>query len=134
MVEYARREGAWVIVKPVDSSGSKGVMLLQDWEGIRNGAMNVELIMDTHNRVWPIDIGPRNGGNMIPDLMGHIFGVNVVEMTVKAAMGQKPELEETDGAAGYATCNLYSDRNGVFAGVEISRELEPYVIRKTIYK
>ncbi len=37
---------------------------------IANGSMNVELVVDKSGRVWPIDIGPRAGGNMIPDLLG----------------------------------------------------------------
>ncbi len=41
--------------------------------GIKFGPMNVELIVDANNRVFPIDIGPRSGGNMIPDLLGMIF-------------------------------------------------------------
>ena len=54
--------------------------------GISFGPMNVELIVDANNRVFPVDIGPRSGGNMIPDLLGMIFGCDVVEMSVRAAM------------------------------------------------
>ena len=51
--------------------------------GIRNGSMNVELVVDKSNRVWPIDVGPRSGGNMIPDILGDMFGVNIAEMSVQ---------------------------------------------------
>lgn len=56
--------------------------------GIRFGSVNVELVVDKNNRVWPIDVGPRAGGNMIPDLLGKIYGADLVEMAVQAAMGQ----------------------------------------------
>ena len=102
--------------------------------GIVCGAMNVELVVDASGRVWPIDIGPRNGGNMIPDLLGYIFGVDVVEMTIRAAMGMPIELEKVDGIPYYATHNLHSAHAGVFAGITFSNELEPYIIRKCIYK
>lgn len=98
------------------------------------GAMNVELVVDKNDRVFPIDVGPRNGGNMIPDLLGYIFGVDVVEMTVKAAMGETPSLAVNDPTPYYATHNLHADRNGRFADVRFSDEIEKYIIRKCIYK
>lgn len=101
---------------------------------IRCGAMNVELIVDKNNLVWPIDVGPRNGGNMIPDLLGLIFDVDVVEMSVKAAMGEGVQPYIGDGTAGFATHNLHSDRDGSFREVVISKEMQPYVLKQCIYK
>ncbi len=103
--------------------------------GIRFGAMNVELVVSEDGRVWPIDIGPRNGGNMIPDLLGMIFGVDLVEMTVKAAMdGGLREFSPRDGIPYYATHNLHSDREGLFKSVSFSPELERMIVRCEIYK
>ncbi len=101
---------------------------------ITSGAMNVELVVDKNGRVWPIDVGPRCGGNMIPDLLGNIFGVDVVEMSVRAAMGESFEAEIHEPVPYCATHNLHSDRNGVFKEVRFSPEIEPYITRKCIYK
>lgn len=101
---------------------------------IRCGAMNVELIVDKAGRVWPIDVGPRNGGNMIPELLGYIFGVDVVELTVRAAMGEQVSLRCVKGETYYATHNLHSNRDGIFSDIDFSTELEPYILRKSIYK
>ena len=98
------------------------------------GAMNVELVIDKGGNVWPIDIGPRNGGNMIPDLLGYIFGVDVVEMTVKAAMGEIPLLSIPEAKPCYATHNLHTDKNGKFDHVWYSEEIKPYIIRNVVYK
>lgn len=102
--------------------------------GIQFGPVNVELIVDKNNRVFPIDIGPRSGGNMIPDLLGMIFGCDVVEMSVRVAMGEKIENHEMIGIPYYATLNLHSDRDGKFDHIEFSAEIEQYIIRKNIYK
>ena len=101
---------------------------------IRFGAMNVELVVDHNDRVFPIDVGPRNGGNMIPDLLGLIFGVDVVEMTIQAAMGQMEIPEICQGTQYYATHNLHSAQSGIFQDVKFDPCLEPYMIRKCIYK
>ncbi len=102
--------------------------------GIRMGAMNVELVVDGRGRVCPIDIGPRSGGNMIPDLLGDIFGTDVVELSVRLAMGEA--IDATPGQPGgfYATCNLHSHRAGHFAGIDIAPELAQYLYRRCIYK
>ena len=102
--------------------------------GIRFGPMNVELIVDKHNCVFPIDIGPRSGGNMIPDLLGMIFNCNVVEMSVRTAMGESVGKDNDAVIPYFATLNLHSDRDGVFSHVEFSPKIEQYIIRKNIYK
>ena len=102
--------------------------------GIRLGPMNVELIVDRNNRVFPIDIGPRSGGNMIPDLLGMIFNCDVVEMSVRCAMGENIESHKMLGTPYYATLNLHSNRKGVFNSISFSTEIEKYIIRKNIYK
>ncbi len=101
---------------------------------IQNGAMNVELVVDKNNRVFLIDVGPRNGGNMIPDLLGLIFDVDIVEMSVKAAMGERIFCKPKTGIPYYATHNLHSSVNGKYEAISFSEELDKYIIKKCFYK
>lgn len=102
--------------------------------GIKNCAMNVEVVVDKDGRVWPIDIGPRNGGNMIPDLLGLIFNVDIVEMTIRGALGDLNLPEISEGSPYYATHNLHSIQNGTYKDVIFSPEIEKFIIRKALYK
>ncbi len=102
--------------------------------GLRSGAMNVELLVDRDGRVFPIDIGPRSGGNMIPDLLSMIFNTDVVEMSVRVAMGEPLSIAKNRGISYYATHNLHSVRNGIFSGVCYSAELQKYLVKECIYK
>ena len=102
--------------------------------GLRFGSVNVELVVDKNNRVWPIDVGPRAGGNMIPDLLGMIFGVDVVEMAVLAAMGEQLKCVVWDGTSFYATHNLHTNKNGIYRRIEFSEELEKRIVKKCLYK
>jgi len=99
---------------------------LVDEIGFNTGAMNVEMVIDSAGRCWLIDVGPRNGGNMIPDLLGMIFGVDVVEMTLRAAMG-----EPCRGF--YATHNLHSVKDGRFSHIDYSPEIRPKLVRESVY-
>jgi len=101
---------------------------------IQYGAMNVEVIVDKNNNVWPIDIGPRNGGNMIPDLLGMIFNIDIVEMTVRAAMGEPISSDIGEGIPFYATHNLHVNKTGNFEKVTFTDEVARYIVRKHIYK
>ena len=101
--------------------------------GIKFGPMNVELVIDKRGRVFPIDIGPRSGGNMIPDLLGMIFDCDVVEMSIKSCMGETIGCEDMSGNPYYATLNLHSNTTGVFEEFRFSKQIEEYVIRKNIY-
>ena len=102
--------------------------------GLRNGAMNVELVVDISGRVWPIDVGPRSGGNMIPDLLGNMFGADIAKMSVQAAMGELIDRNfiEPDGC--YATHNLHSVRAGIYQRIEFADKLEKHIYRKYLYK
>lgn len=102
--------------------------------GMKFGAMNVELITDKEGKVFMIDVGPRNGGNMIPDLLSYIFGIDVVEMTVKSAMCETITLSDEQPIEYYATHNLHANKNGKFAGIDFTPEIEKYVVKKCIYK
>ncbi len=110
------------------------LQMMVDKLGLIAGAMNVELVIDKHNRVFPVDVGPRSGGNMIPDLLGMIFKSDVVEMSVKAAMGMEINIKEQVGEAYYATHNLHSVKNGLFGGVNYSKDIEKYIVKECVYK
>lgn len=102
--------------------------------GIRFGSINVELIVDKNNRVWPIDVGPRAGGNMIPDLLSMIFDVDVVEMAVLSAMGMPIVANIKEGIPFFATHNLHTSTEGIYQKIIFSDKLEKKIIRKCLYK
>lgn len=100
----------------------------------RNGAMNVELIVDARHQPYLIDVGPRNGGNMIPDLLDLIYGVDVIEASVQAAMGNPISMDPIPSGEIWATHNLHSRWNGNFEKIIFDSRLERYIVRKCIYK
>ena len=81
-----------------------------------------------------IDVGPRAGGNMIPDLLGMIFGVDVVEMAVLAAMGETIVTEVKEGIPFFATHNLHTSKEGIYYNINFSEKLENKIVKKCIYK
>lgn len=101
---------------------------------ISTGEMNIELIIDKKGEVWPIDMGPRSGGNMIPDLLSDMFGIDVVKMSIETAMGNtvRENINEAEGF--FATYNIHSQKAGFYKKIKFSKAIEPYIYRKCLYK
>ncbi len=56
--------------------------------GIKQGAINLDFMIDENNEVFIIELGPRNGGNLITDAILLNNGVDLGEATIKAALGE----------------------------------------------
>ena len=54
---------------------------------IQFGALNIEVMIDQNDDLYIVEIGPRNGGNMIPDLLYMATGIDTIAATVDHAMG-----------------------------------------------
>ena len=54
---------------------------------IRTGAYNFDIRVDANNNIYLMEIGARNGGNYIPQVIEYATGVDLVTYTIKAAMG-----------------------------------------------
>lgn len=99
------------------------------------GGFNIEVIIGKNNKIYLIEIGPRNGGNMIPDLLKIIYGVDMIELTIEGAMGKNLiDLDYKESDSFYATHNIHSSKNGRLKGITFSKELKEKIIRKVIYK
>lgn len=120
-----------------DSDLEKAKAVLQDLVAklnIQSGSMNVELIIDKDDKVYLIDIGPRAGGNMIPIQLSAIFGVDIVEMSVLAAMGEKLNVAPHIEIPYCSHYVLHSDEDGIYQDIEFSDEIEKNIFRKELYK
>ena len=62
--------------------------------GYRQGPCNVEYLVDAQERIWILEIGPRNGGPLIPFIIEKAAGINITELTVRAAMGEEVTVPE----------------------------------------
>lgn len=102
---------------------------------IEFGGFNVEAMIDSKERVFLIEMGPRNGGNMIPDFLKMIHGVDLIGATVETAMGNKDfQIEQKSNSGFYATHNLHTDKDGLFQTVQYKNGIEDKILKEVIYK
>lgn len=100
---------------------------------VKNGAFNIEMVITCDNKLYFVDAGPRNGGNMLPEFIGAINHQDLVKATILAATG---ELDCTmpislDGKEGgfWGLSVIHSSHNGILEGITYSA-----VARKCLYK
>ena len=61
-------------------------------------------------------------------------GVDMITAAVKAALGEKvTDIEQRPYDGHWAEVILHADKSGTFQGLEISQELEPYVMEKDLW-
>ena len=102
--------------------------------GIKFGPMNVELIIDEKDDCYLIDAGPRAGGNMIPDFLGMIFEINIVQMCIKCAMGEKVDVNPIKKEQYCATHNLHSNIGGIYKTIIFDDQISQFIVKKFLYK
>lgn len=100
----------------------------------KNGGINVEVIRDSNDEIFVLEIGARNGGNFMPQLVYYYTNFNIVKSNLDILFNKPINLTNRMNNSGYfAQIILHSKYNGVLAKINIPEKLEKNVIEKNIY-
>ena len=90
---------------------------------------NFDIRIDKEYNVFLMEVAPRDGGNYIPNIIKYATGVDLVECSVKAAMGSEIDTSHFGKMRGYwAYYAVHSNTNGILDHIEIDPETEKYHI------
>eukprot|EP01029_Cantina_marsupialis_P019644 TRINITY_DN45693_c0_g2_i1.p12 TRINITY_DN45693_c0_g2~~TRINITY_DN45693_c0_g2_i1.p12 ORF type:complete len:402 (-),score=47.15 TRINITY_DN45693_c0_g2_i1:23036-24241(-) len=96
---------------------------------IKMGGFNIEVIIDNDDQIYLIEIGARNGGNCIPEIIKCASNVDMIQMSVDACMGVEPTiLNQKEIDQFYTTYVIHSNRDGIFKSLHLDEALSKYVI------
>lgn len=93
--------------------------------GMRTSAYNIEVILDENDDVYVLELGPRNGGSYIPQLIKYATGVDLVEYTIRGALGEDCSdlaMAETTGC--WSNYMILSTKSGKFKKIRFDPEFE----------
>jgi len=99
--------------------------------GFDHGIAHTEVML-TANGPRIVEINPRTAGNYIVELVKHVTGLDLLEVFVDLALGQKPLLKQQDqGAASAAIAFLVPPHEGIIAQMEGIETLasDPRIVR-----
>ncbi|WP_350560605.1 ATP-grasp domain-containing protein [Psychrobacter sp. CAL346-MNA-CIBAN-0220] len=101
--------------------------------GFETGAFNVEFVVDTNGEVWVIEIGPRNGGNLIPQVIKYASDIDTIAATVDEAIGIKFNEKNEQKSNGYwSSYIVHAREDGVFKEIWLSDRVKQYIVEQDI--
>lgn len=93
--------------------------------GMHTSTYNFDMRIDKNYNVYLMEVAPRDGGNYIPQAIRYATGVDLVECSVKAAMGENINLPEHIQPQGcWAYYAVHSLKDGTLKQVVIDTEVE----------
>ncbi len=107
---------------------------LLDLLQIKNGALNFDFHYDKEGNFSFLELGPRNGGNLIPEVTKYATGVDMVKYTVDSALGMDcSDLAMAPVEGFYASYILHAIESGTVREVWYSDEIRRNIVEETIF-
>lgn len=101
---------------------------------IKNGAINLDFMFDKKGNVFIIELGPRNGGNLITDAICLAGDVDLAEYTVKAALGEDLSGLKEEPMSRYIASYIYHVlEDGIYEDIFISEKLRGKLRRSEMF-
>ena len=98
---------------------------LLDLLGMKTGAYNFDVRIDKDENVILMELGPRNGGNLIAQVIEYATGVDTVKYTIEAAMGKDcSDLKMVEPNGFWSCFMVHSKKAGILKSVEFPDEFK----------
>lgn len=97
--------------------------------GMRTGAYNIEVVIDENDDIYIMELGARNGGSLIPQITQYATGVDLVEYTIKAALGEDcSDLTMKEPSGFWSNYMVHSTKSGKLVRVSLADEIEENLV------
>ncbi|QIA08520.1 ATP-grasp domain-containing protein [Draconibacterium halophilum] len=101
---------------------------------MRTSIYNIEARVGKDDKPYIMEVSPRGGGNRLAEMIKYITNVDLIENSVKAAIGEKVDFMQLPSVNEYwGEIILHSNKEGIFRKIEISPNLEKYVIEVDVW-
>ena len=92
---------------------------------MQSGAYNFDIRIDKDENVFLMEIGARNGGNLIPQVIKYATGVDLVGYTIQAAIGKDCScLKMVEQKGFWAYFAVHSKKTGILKSININEEFK----------
>lgn len=97
------------------------------------GGLNIEYLTDKNGNIYILEIGPRSGGNLIPEVIKYSTGVDLIAYSIDGAMGKDcSNLKMTEPKGFFSSYILHAKEDGVVNSISIDNEVKPKIIKQNI--
>lgn len=110
------------------------IQRLLDLLEMKTTTYNFDIRIDENYNVYLMEIAPRDGGNYIPNVIKYATGIDLVECSVKAAMGDKIRIENVDFKGYFSYFAVHSLKKGILDRIEFSDVANRHIIENHLIK
>lgn len=102
-----------------------------DLLNMSTGALNFDIQVDHNENVYLIEISARNGGGgaLYPGVIKTVTGVDLLQYTIQAALGEDcSDLKMTEPKGYWALWSIISQKSGILKTIEINEEIIKLIV------
>ena len=111
------------------------IQRLLDLLHMQTTTYNFDMRIDDKLNVYLMEVAPRDGGNYIPQVIKYATGIDLVECSIKAAMGEPIEVESVGKSNGYYSYYaVHSMKDGILKEIKIDEQAQKYILENHILK
>jgi biotin carboxylase len=97
------------------------------------GGLNIEYLTDKNGNIYILEIGPRSGGNLIPEVIKLSTGVDLIAYSIDAAVGKDcSDLHMVETTGFYSSYILHAKKDGKVKNIKIVDEIKSKIVRQNI--
>lgn len=101
------------------------IQRLLDLLEMKTGAYNFDVRVDEKENVYLMEVGPRNGGNYIPQVIKYATGVDLLDLSIRAAMGEDcSEVEMVKPSGYWSYFAIHSSEKGILKSINIKEKVK----------
>jgi biotin carboxylase len=94
-----------------------------DLLGLQHGTYNFDIRVCQNGEPMIMEIGPRSGGNCIPELSQLATGIDMIKLAIQAAMGEDcGHVRMVEPTGFWSSYVLHSNETGILKAIEIDPE------------
>ena len=101
--------------------------------GMKTGALNFDFVFSEDGKFYFLELGPRNGGCLIPEVIRYATGVDLIKYTVDAALGLPCvglEMKPVDGF--WSSYMVHAIENGQYQDLSLSERAKEYIVEQDV--
>jgi carbamoylphosphate synthase large subunit len=122
---------------PASMSGSHQFELRNELQrlisllGMKTSIYNVETRIGADGRAYIMEVTPRGGGNRLAEMLHYATGIDLIENTLRAAVGDELQnIKEPVYKKHWAEIILHSDKDGTFKSIEFDEHFPQEAIKE----
>lgn len=102
--------------------------------GIKTGALNFDFVFTEDGKLYFLELGPRNGGCLIPEVICYATRVNLIKYTVDAALGLPCTALTMTPTEGYwSSYMVHSLQTGIYKELWLSERVKSKIVEQDIW-